>query len=244
MTAMRGMFPTRSHSMKLAIAVIAGSILYGLFKSSAGPWLLLTPGKVVGSFAVWEVLTYCFIETRPAGVLFSALILWNTGGQLESSWGGKTVLAYAIGVTTLAGIFTVATWPLWGMAIGDDPRAGAMMGFAGGSVMAGTVWVALGWSYGKRQMNFWGLPLSGNGFAFIGILMMVLTAVLEHWVLVIPEAFALALAFVYVRYGTPFNFVTRFRAWSLQRKLKGRSKHLRVVEKDRNVGGGSDHYLH
>ncbi len=35
--------------------------------------------------------------------------------------------------------------------------------------MGRALWVAYGLSFGRRQTNFWGLPVSGNVFALIGV---------------------------------------------------------------------------
>ena len=110
--------------------------------------------------------------------------------------------------------------------------------------MTSSVWVAYGWAFGKRQTNFWGMPVTGNMFAGIGILFVVLNAIMGSWLLVMPSVFGILIAYYYVKYGSPFEFVTRLRGWMLQRRLKSKTKHLRVVSKDRNVGGGSDQYLH
>ena len=109
---------------------------------------------------------------------------------------------------------------------------------------AGALWVAYGFSHGSRQTNFWGMPVSGNAFAGIGILFVVLNAVLHSWEQVVPDAFAIALTFGYVRYGSPSDAWLRFRGALLQRKLKRRGKHLKVVGRDRNTGSGSDGFLH
>jgi hypothetical protein len=49
---------------------------------------------------------------------------------------------------------------------------------------------------------------------------------------------------LYVKWGSPRVLWLRFSTWRLQRQLRGRSRHLKVVTKDRNIGGGSDGFLH
>jgi hypothetical protein len=44
--------------------------------------------------------------------------------------------------------------------------------------------------------------------------------------------------------GSPRFLWLRFTSWRLQHQLRGRAKHLKVVSRDRNIGGGSDNYLH
>lgn len=232
-------FPTGGWAFRLAVGLIVGSLLFALLaKGSPGIAELvpLVPDRVLGSFWLWQPLSYVFVEVSPMGVIFGALILWSIGSALEQTWGSRRVAFFALGVTVLAGVITV----LLGLFISG--LRGAV--FVGGNVMTSSVWVAYGWSFGRRQTNFWGMPITGNMFAGIGILFVVLNAVMGSWIAVIPTAIGILMAFYYVRYGSPTGWMTRLRGFMLQRKLKGRSKHLRVVEKDRNVGGGSDQYLH
>jgi hypothetical protein len=117
--------------------------------------------------------------------------------------------------------------------------------YAGGTVMTTAVWVAYGWSLGRAQTGFWGLPLSGNALALVGVGFVVLQAAFARSIVpVIPEIFAVGLAYVYVKVGTPRALVLRLRQWKIQRSLRSRSRHLRVVSKDRNTSSGSDRYIH
>src|SRR5450432_4042813 len=93
----------RSAAVRLALAVVAGSVVYALLKQSYGAALLLTPAQVVGRLWLWQPLTYAFIETSPMGVIFAALVLWQVGGALEQSWGGRRMVRFALGTTVLAG---------------------------------------------------------------------------------------------------------------------------------------------
>lgn len=232
---MGGMFlPTRTWATRLAIGIIAVSVVAGLFRSSFGPLLLLMPAAVVKGF-IFEPFTYSFIDQQPMGVLFGALCMWQMGSSLELSWGSRRFLLFCLFVPALAGALTTAMYFVVPMPV---------PAWDGAWVMAGSCWAAYGWAMGRRETNFWGMPLSGNMFAGIGILFIVVEAALSHWSMVVPRAFALALTFLYVRYGSPSIWFTRMRAGQLQRQLKRRAKHLNVVSDDRNIGGGSDNFLH
>jgi membrane associated rhomboid family serine protease len=231
----RAFLPTRSWGTFLAIGIVAGSIIYGLAKNAGyGEFLLLSPGLLLKGF-VYQVLSYSFIDREPMGVLFGAMAMWQMGSSLEVSWGRKRFLWFSLAVPAIAGVLTALF-----VLLVPTP----LVSWDGAWVMAGSCWLAYGWSFGKRQTGFWGMPVSGNTLAIIGLLFMLLTALLGHWSLVIPRAFAAALTFAYVRYGSPAGLLTQLRGWLLQRKLKSKNKHLRVVGKERNIGGGSDEYLH
>lgn len=104
--------------------------------------------------------------------------------------------------------------------------------------------MAYGLSFGRAQTNFWGMPVSGNVFALLGVAFVALTALLDSWRGVVPEAFALALTFAALRLNGPRVTWLRFQNWRLQRRLKGRARHLRLISKDRNTPTDSDRYLH
>lgn len=230
-------FPTRTVAFKLAVALIVCSVVVALLRNAdLAQWFLLTPALVREKFALWQLLSYAFIEVHPMGVIFGGIIIWSMGGALEQTWGGRRLLVFLGIVAAIAAALTVATSFVYrGLLLGS---------LAGGGVLTTAVWLGYGFGFGKRMTNFWGMPVSGNMLAGIGVLFVALNAIMVSWVSVLPEIFAIPLVFVYARYGGPDLIFTRFRAWLLQRKLKARTKHLRVVEKDRNVGGGSDQYLH
>jgi Eukaryotic integral membrane protein (DUF1751) len=222
-----------SMSAKLAIGLVAGSVLFLLTKNTGGALLLLTPGKL-GSF-LWQPFTYSFIEASPLGIIFGAIIIWSIGGWLEGVWGSKRMLLVALGCTVLAGLLTAA-------AAFVVPVAPV---YAGGTVMASILWVAYGLVIGRGQTNFWGIPLSGNAFAGIGagfVVLRVLTSgsnVLEGLLYQLPEVLALLLVFVYMRGANPRRLWLQLQHWRLQRQVRARARNLRVVSSERP----NDRYL-
>jgi len=230
-------FPAiRSAGAFLAVGLVAGSVLYAMTQRSIGEWLILEPGLVFRSFALWQPFTYVFVETSPMGVIFGALIAWSIGGALEQTWGARRMVAFALGVTVLSALLTLAlAYPvggLWAKA------------FAGGTVMTSALWVAYGLSFGSRQTNFWGMPVTGNVLALIGVGFVFLNGAFGSWLAIIPEVFGLGLTFIYVKVGTPRLLWLRISSWRLQRQLKSRSKHLTLISDERNTPRDSDRYLH
>jgi membrane associated rhomboid family serine protease len=222
--------------VRLAVALVAGSVAFALLKGSYGPALLLAPGDVLGRLWLWQPLTYAFIETSPMGVIFGALILWQLGGALEQAWGSRRMLAFLLGTTVLAGVLTTALSLVLGPLV--------LMRFEGGMAMGLTAWVAFGLTLGRTGTNFWGLPVSGNVLALIGAGFVFLEGAFYGWLRIVPSAIALLLTVVYLRVGGPHLWWLQFQSWRLQRRLRGRSKHLKVVAPDRNTRGDSDRYLH
>ena len=228
-----------SMAVKLTVALIAGSLIYALAQHSVGPLLLLSPGEVLHHFFVWQVLTYCFVELGPLNILLGAFVLWSLGSGIEMSWGPRRLLGYSVGVSVGAGALTVLASLIPGLgALGQ-------IAYPGGMVMVTALWVGYGLSFGKSQTNFFGMPLSGNMLAGIGVLFVVLDgAYAGSWLAVVPDAFAIAITFVLFRVGSPRSAWVRFESWRLQRQLRGRSRHLKLVSKDRNHPADSDRYLH
>jgi len=232
-----GFIPSvRSMAARLAIALVAASVLVELFGPQAKALTYLIPEAVLTQFRLWQPLSYVFLETNPMGVIFGGLILWSIGGTLEMSWGSRRLGFFAVGTTVAAGVLTV----LLALLI----PAARVFPFTGGTVMSTAVWVGFGLSHGRAQTNFWGMPVSGNVFAAFGVGYVLLNAIFGSWIGVIPELFALALTFLYVRAGSPRFLWLKFNSWRLQQRLKGRSKHLKVISRERNMPSDSDRYLH
>ncbi len=218
----------------LAVALVGGSVVFALTREGLGALLLLVPGGVLRGW-VWQPLTYGFVESSPMGVIFGALILWQLGGALEQSWGTRRMGLFAVGTTVLAGLVTVL------LALGV-PALRAIP-YPGGFVMGSALWVAYGLSFGGRQTNFWGLPVSGNVFALIGVGFVFLSGAFSGFQFIVPSAAALLLTWAYLRIGGPSDWLLRLQGWRLHRQLRSRSKHLSLVSPDRNTPRDSDRFL-
>jgi len=227
----------RSAAARLALALVVGSVVYALGHDALRERLLLVPLAVIHRLWLWQPLTYGFVETSPMGVIFGALILWQLGSALEQSWGGRRMTLFAVGTTVLAGVLTVVLSVVW-------PRLQLVPAFAGGTVMASLVWVAYGLSWGSRPTNFWGLPLTGNVFALIGVGFVFLSGAFSSFLYVVPSILGLVLTWLYLRVGGPSEWLLRLQGWRLQRQLRSRAKHLKLVSPERNTSGDSDRYLH
>ena len=236
--SLRPVFPgLHGVATRLALALVVGSVVWALTRDGLGAALLLTPALVLQQHWLWQPLSYAFIEQSPMGVIFGALILWQLGGSLERSWGSRRMVLFAVGTTVLAGILTVLlAWVV--------PGALLLTSFSGGWVMGSALWVAYGLSFGRSQTNFWGLPVSGNVLALIGVGFVFLSGAFASFLYVVPSAIGLLLTWVYVRLGGPSDWMLRLQGWRLQRQMRSRSKRLKLVSPDRNTPRDSDRYLH
>ncbi len=228
----------RSTAAKLAIALVAGSVIAQLLYRSTGFSLFLTPGEVLGKLHLWQPFTFLVVENDALGVIFGAIIVWSMGTTLEMGWGSRRLLRFALGVPFAAGLITL------GLSLVIPSLRGVP--YTGGWAMAASLWVAYGLSIGGGQANFWGLPVSGNVLALIGAGFVLLNGLFNPWQFVFCTLVALVITFAYVRLGwtMPRHVWLRFQSWRLQRQLKGRAKHLKLISKDRNTPSDSDRYLH
>lgn len=226
----------RSTAAKLAAGLVLGSVLNALLK---GGWLVLVPAAVLNLPlpALWQPFTYGFVASDPLGVLFGALVLWFTGRVLESVWGPRRFLMFALGVTVLAGLLTAVVVRLAVPAASGTAISGAW-------VMGSATWVAYGLFVGRGQTNFWGLPVTGHQFAAIGAGLVVLSALMGSALGVLPALLGVAMTYAYMKGASPRRLWDRFQSWRLQRQARGRSKHLKVISPERNTPRDSDSYLH
>ncbi len=176
----------RNATTKLAAAMIVGSIVMAGFGAY---WLLLRPISVLHG-AIWQPVTYVFIETHPTSVLFSAVILISIGGALESWWGARRTVQLLVGVTIASGVAaTLIALPFAGLR-------GSYL--SGGGAMASSAWVAYGWTVGRARTSFWGISVTGNQLAAIGIGIVVAEAAFGSVFHSLPEAIAIALTYLHV----------------------------------------------
>ncbi len=218
-------FPSvESTAARLAIGLVVGSVVALAFRS-VGALLVLTPSAVVPGLMLWQPFTYAFVELQAFSIIFGAFALYSIGGGLEMSWGSRRLLWVVLGGTVLAGLLTAVLSIFFPVLRSFQ--------YTGGWVMGSIAWVAYGLYIGRGQTNFWGIPITGNVFAGIGAGFVLLNALSAGWATQIPEILALGITFLYVRGGSPRGLWLRLQHWRLQRQLRGRSRHLRVISSER-----------
>ncbi len=221
----------------LAVASIVSSVVWAIAANN-GLSLYLSTVEVLEGGMWWQPFTWLLASRGTGPVLFTALIIWSTGGELEARWGSRRFLAFVLGTTFAAGLLTVAFFAVVPMAL-------VLVAYYGGEVVFSSIWVARGIVDWRRVMNFWGFSITGRTFAMIGVLIAALNAVFGSLWLLIPEVFGLGITFA-VGFGFgPGSLWLRFTSWRLQQDLKRRASHLKVVGgESRNMPTNSDKYLH
>lgn len=225
--------PVKSLPAALAVALVVFSVASELLKHTGFTLRLMT--SEVLELALWQPFTWVLVETSPSGVIFGALIIWSLGQRLEAWIGRGRFLRLCFGIPFIVGLLLI---PL-SLAF----KTLAFIAFGGGGLIAMAIWVTYGLMIGPRMSNFFGLPVTGYVFALIGAGFNLLSAVFYSPWVVVPELLGLGLVVLRWRFGGSEGLWVMFRSWQLERTLRRRSKHLKVVEPKRNVGGGSDKFL-
>ncbi len=200
-----------------------------------GPFVEFAPLHFL--FTPWTALTYGFVANDPIGVIFGVLIMLGLGAALERQWGSRRFVVFSLGVTAAGAVATWLVSLVWARV--------SLSAYGGSTVMTGALWVAYGLAVGAGQSNFWGLPVTGNQLALIGVAFVALNAAFSSIVVVMPSAFALAFTYLASRGYSPTNAWLAFRSWQLTRQLNRRSNRLKVISGEkRNMPNDSDRYLH
>lgn len=223
-------------SAKFAAAIVVFSALAAVLARNTGVVLYLAPGQVLRDLTLWQLLTYIPVAEHPMSVLFAAMVMWSMGGVLEAWWGPKRMFTVLFTVMLTAAAVTV------GLAALYRPLRGGV--FTGAWVLAGSTWVLYGLSIGRRETNFWGIPMTGNGLAAVGALFVALGWAFNGWESVVPDMVALGMSWAYVRYGGPMQLWGRVQSFLLERQVRRRSRKLSVISGERNMRSDSDRYLH
>jgi membrane associated rhomboid family serine protease len=211
----------------LAVGIIIMSIIQALLTQQGASTFLFSPLAVLGHAHVWKPVTSLFIARNPLEIIFGGLIVYSIGGSLENWWGRKRFLLRALGIPLVAQII-VLIFALFS----PSSFAGAVYPGAGQVITA--LWILFGLSahFRGQLLNFWGTPLQGNTFALIGLGFVVLGAVFNRIILVLPELITAGLCYALMYRGS-FREARRklelaYYNWKLKR-LKSR-KGLRLVK--------------
>lgn len=217
--------------------MIAMSVVNGLL----GGLLLFIPVAVISHLEVWRPFTSLLVAVHPMEIIFGALIIYSIGGSLEDSWGRKRFLRVALGIPFIAELFTIAFYLVL--------PSSYPVPYHGASALISTIWIAYGLraAFSRQLLNFWGSPLKGETFAFIGLGFVVLSAVFSGVLVVLPDLIAAGLTYLSMYNRGLLNLAEARRRvelayynWKLKR-LKGKSG-LRVVKGSKDDSDPSTRY--
>jgi len=123
--------------------------------------LTAVPDRIAPGGELWRLVTYPLVNVGIVSVLFSLLLLWSFGSELEPEWGSRSYALFLVLATLSGGILGVGAALLLGGAFGTG------YGLAGPLTAVIAAWTLEGPS---RPTNFFGvLPMTRKVFGVIAI---------------------------------------------------------------------------
>lgn len=142
------------------VLTVAG-YLASLIPSVPVAVLTAVPGRIWPGLELWRLLTYPLVNVGIVSVLFSLLLLWSFGSELEPAWGSRGYALFLALATISGGVLGVATSFLLASPFG------AGFGLAGPLTAVIAAWMFEG---PNLPTNFFGvLPMTRKVFALIAI---------------------------------------------------------------------------
>ncbi len=219
----------------IAAAIVTSSVMLAVLARGGGRGLLdkaaLMPALVLGG-ELWRLLTWCFVELDPLGLIFSVLILVFLGRDLHQAWGPARFLGVYAGLGIVAALVTCLVALVW--------RELQTTGYLTTWPVVEGLTVAWASLFPSRQiLLYFVLPVSGRTLVAIMLAGTAIFALLSGITHFVPHFAAMGAAMLYVR-GVN-NLLVRWRTSRLL-KSQRRPKHLRVVPKKK--GNGRPDWLH
>ncbi len=194
--------------------------------------------EVVPGLKVWKLLTYVFVTgLDPIGFLFNLVALYFFAGWFERSFGPRRFVRFFLFSAAGAALLPLALSP-FSVSIATYPYLGAWSVFE-------ALTVAMGMLQPGAQVYFYMvLPVTARQLMFLSWGLIALFIVFFHGVVPYLTAVGgIGMGFVLtLGSGEPRRWWLRFQAARLERLLKRRAQHLRVIPK--NGEDKSDKYLH
>ncbi len=234
-----GAVPPVTLRIMIATAVITIAAVLG---ESALPQfvaaLVFRPIDVLQRFEVWKVVSYAFFTgSDPISFLFDLLVFYFFGGWFERSFGSRRFTGFfflsAVGATALPLVLGLVS-----PHVAECPYFGAWPVFE-------ALTVAMGMLQPTAQVYFYMLfPVTARQLMFLSWALIGLFVIFAHsFVPYLAAIGGIGMGFVLSMGASgPRRWWLRLQAARLDRQLKRRAQHLRVVP--RNGEDKKDHYLH
>ena len=91
---------------RMLLVLVAAGYLLTLAWPVGAAWLVLASGAVLAG-QVWRLLTYAVVGASISGVLFSLLLAWSLGSEMEPRWGSRRFALFLVAATAAAGVLGV-----------------------------------------------------------------------------------------------------------------------------------------
>jgi membrane associated rhomboid family serine protease len=242
-----GMF-SRPPPATLALMIATGVVSMAAMASSGGfgtgaltRQLLFNAEGVFFDWRVWTPFTYLFLEIAPINLLlYEVFGLWMFASPLERRWGARRFLYFFFGTGTGAALLTTLLAG-WSSSLRSFPVFDGIY-VASEAILVG--WVLTNWSSTVYLLVF---PVPAPFLLAVAVLIPLFNVIQGHWMPYVPVLLGMGIAYLMLRRGlSPRRAYLYFRAWWIDRQLKRKARHLRVIpppdaDRDRK---GPDKYLH
>ncbi|MFN7131280.1 MAG: rhomboid family intramembrane serine protease, partial [Myxococcales bacterium] len=191
-------------------------------------------------FHVWTLATYLFIELQPFSLLLHILFpLWMFASQLERQWGTKRFVWY-MAATGVGGALVALLLSLVAPSMRPLPYFGTWV-VADAAILA---WVLMNWHATVYLLFF---PVRAPYLLVPALGIPALYIIQGHWQQFIPVLAAMGIGYLLMqRRGLSVRRgYLQFRAWWIDRQLRQKARHLRLVPPpDRDGPDKKNQYLH
>jgi membrane associated rhomboid family serine protease len=229
-------------TLRLLIATALATIGCVVANNFGVPQLLeafvFRPLDVVPHFKVWKLLSYAFVTgLDPIGFLFDLLVLYFFGSWFERSFGSKRFVSFFV--------LSAAGAALLPLGIGLFSQSVATYPYLGSWPVFEALTVALGMLQPSAQVYFYMvLPVTARQLMFLSWGLIALFMVFFHSPIPYLTAIGgVGMGFVLtLGVNGPRRWWLRLQSARLERQLRRRAQHLRVVPK--NGEDKKNNYLH
>lgn len=232
----------RSLSIGGRVPPVIGLLLLLILAATVGSWIARTSGWAVLSPALllrgelWRLFSWPFVQEDPLALIFGGFILYSFGTQLVHDWGEGRFLATFLGLSVGASLLTLLVALVWAPF--------AAYGHLGMWPVVDALLLMWALRYPDQRMSFWGvLPMTGRTLALLLVFGTVLYGLaaggIKGLLNFTPHFAALLIAWILAggRLGIPIRRLRlQLRDWWLERQLRRRSRHLKVVRKNGHGG--------
>ncbi|MEE9179743.1 MAG: rhomboid family intramembrane serine protease, partial [Vicinamibacteria bacterium] len=94
-------------AVKYLLIANVGAFVLQLLYPPLTNWFRLDPSQVLGSFYVWQLVTYMFLHGGLFHLLINMLILFMFGGEMERLWGTPFFVRYYLMCGVGGGVFAL-----------------------------------------------------------------------------------------------------------------------------------------
>lgn len=234
MSQMQFQAPPLTKTNKVILIISVGFFIISAIARAVGafslPQLLGLSGAGLSKGFIFQLVTYPFIETQLLGFLFSALLVWFIGSEIERLWGSRLYQRFLGLIVLICGI----VYGLVGILLlnGTTLYSAPLMGLSGINFALLIAYAVL---YPDRQLSMMLIfPMRARTFCFILIGIELYSGLFSSYLSSWAHLLAMGLSYLFIRYqNQPLIFKLMNKGFNAPGK-KARKGNLRIVKDDQN----------